>query len=560
MLAGARKTHWRVLAALCWFCIAAYILYPLCLVMWDSIHDDNGLSIKHFQAALSGNMLEGIGNSLFVSLCSCIGAAVIGIPASLWIHNCQFKGRRLLLVSMFAPLLLPPLIGMFAIWLLVSDIGFIPNALGLLFGSDESVGVISGIPAVILVHAYSFSVYYFALCSASLQRRDHSLIEAARSLGAKRTRIFTSITLPHILPSIISASALTFMLSMGSFSAPYILANATPFLSVSIYEVSFAEGGGSRDFGLAAALSVIGACICIAFLLIARRFQDSGHSQRGLNHNQLRPMHGWPAIGSIVAAALVSFVMLLPLLYIVIIAFCDYPRWDSGLLPSSYTLKNFTAIFQSNDALRPLLNSCYFSAIALVACLLWCFAGSQLIVRSRLRGSVFVDICMMLPLALPGTVIAFSLVRAFSEATPQTFFFILAHGTWLLPLAYCIRSLPLALRPLIGSLESADPAHDEAARSLGASAFRRFWSILLPHMRPAILAAAILVFVTNLGEFVASIMIYRHDNLPISVYIYQQLQSGIAKAAAYSVLLILIMLAAAGLRYFFQRPTRHESQ
>jgi iron(III) transport system permease protein len=77
-------------------------------------------------------------------------------------------------------------------------------------------------------------------------------------------------------------------------------------------------------------------------------------------------------------------------------------------------------------------------------------------------------------------------------------------------------------------------------------------------MRPALLAAAILVFVTNLGEFVASIMIYRHDNLPISVYIYQQLQGGIAKAAAYSVLLIVIMVLAAGIRQLLLRPIRYE--
>ena len=544
----AKQTHthplWYVWTACCLLLIISYILYPLAYVFSDSLTSNGQFSIDHFAEALSGDMLDGICNSIIVSCWSTLGAAVIGVSASLFTWHASFPFKRLFMVSMFAPLLLPPLVGMFAFWLLISDIGFLPQLLNYVCGSENGFNGLSGMQAVILVHSYSFSVYFYALCSARLQRQDPSHLEAARSLGASAFMRFRSIILPQLFPSIISASALCFMLSMGSFSAPYILANSTPFLSVLIYEVNFAEGVLEPQYGLAAALSVIGAILCLAFLFIARRFEEQAQGGRGLAHQQTLILSGSKKYLAGFIAVCGSFLMLLPLLYIVLIACCDYPAWDDGLLPTQYTTSNFISIFESESALQPLLNSLFYATIALVACLAWALLGSYLVAWSKLKGRAFIDICMMLPLALPGTVIAFSLLRAFSIATPQSFGFILAHSVWLMPLAYCVRCLPLGLRPLVSSLQHADPAHDEAARSLGASALRRLWSIAIPHMLPALIAAAILIFVTNIGEFVSSIMLYRHANMPVSVYMFQIMQSGIAKAAAYSSILIGLMLAS----------------
>lgn len=543
-MSRSKKTHplWYLWSALCFILIGSYILYPLAYVGIDSFVKDDQFSFEHYAQALSGDMLTGIYNSIVVSFWSTIGAAFIGVSASLFTWHAHFPGKRLLIVSMFAPLLLPPLVGMFAFWLLISDIGFLPLLLQRILGSEQGFAGLTGTSAVILVHSYSFSVYFYALCSARLQRQDSSHIEAARSLGASTITRFRSIIFPQLFPSIISASALCFMLSMGSFSAPYILANSTPFLSVLIYEVNFAEGVVEPQYGLAAALSVIGAGICLGFMFIARRFEEQAQGGRGLAHQHTRQLSGAKKFIAGFCAALFSVFMLLPLAYILLIACCDYPAWDDGLLPSTYTFDNFLSILNNDSALQPLFNSLLYASIALVACLLWALLGSYLVARSTLKGRMLIDICMMLPLALPGTVIAFSLLRAFSIATPQSFGFILAHTVWLMPLAYCVRCLPLGLRPLVSSLQHADPAHDEAARSLSASAWRRLWSISVPHMLPAIIVAAILIFVTNIGEFVSSIMLYRHANMPVSVYMFQIMQSGIAKAAAYSSILIGFML------------------
>ena len=486
---------WYVLGAIASLLIIAYVAYPLANLVWDSFHDHGQFSFAHYTALFSGEIATGVWNALWVSLLSTLGAACIGVPASLLLHTRAFPGRRLASICMYAPLMLPPLVGMFAFWLLFTDIGFFPNLLAWILGSDRPMGAIDGIPAVILVHAYSFSVYFYALCSTALQRRDQSLIEAARSLGAGSWTCFTRITFPHLVPSMVSASALCFMLSMGSFSAPYILANGTPFLSVLIYEVTFAEGLGQEpQLGLGAALSVLGAVICVSFLIIAQRWQERGHARRGAIQHQLKPVERRFKYPALCCAALLSFSMLLPQIYISIIACCDYSAWDSGLLPSVFTNDNFVAIFSQRSSLAPFMNSAYFSLIALVACLLWCLLAAAVVARGNLPGKQWqrsINVCMMLPLALPGTVIAFSLKSAFSVPTPQTLGFILDHAVWLLPLAYCVRCLPLAYQPLLGALESADPSLDEAARSLGARPTRRFFSILLPHMWPACMAACI---------------------------------------------------------------------
>ncbi|NRA39206.1 MAG: iron ABC transporter permease [Planctomycetes bacterium] len=540
------KKHpaWYGLLVCCSILIACFIILPLYTLLFDSFQEDNRFTFEHYLKLFSGNSLLALWNSIWVSLLSTFTAACIGIPLALLLHSREFFARRFFALIALAPLTLPPVVGMFAFWLLIGDVGLIPSRFGEWFHPEgRPLGAITGIAAVIVVHAYSFSVYFYAMCAAALQRRDHSLLEAAHSLGAGHWQSFSQVTLPYLMPHLIGAAALSFMISMGSFSAPYILANGSAFLSVQIYEVSFAESTYNPDFGLAAALSIVGALVCTAFLLISNRFQTNASAARGARSSGVIPANDKQKIYLPIISAVAAFILLLPHLCIVLIAVSDFGQWDSGLLPPIFTLANFDNIFSDSYALQPMANSAEHSSYALMACMLWCLLSALLIVRSGIRGSWILDVMMMLPLALPGTVIAFSLLRCFSS--DNLIGLNLSNSLYLLPLAYCIRCLPLAIRPLVASLRSADPSHEEAARSLGAGPIRSFLLVSIPYLIPALIASALLVYVTCLGEFVCSLMIYKPDNLPIGVYIYQCMQGGLAKGAAYSVLLLILMMLIA---------------
>jgi iron(III) transport system permease protein len=154
---------------------------------------------------------------------------------------------------------------------------------------------------------------------------------------------------------------------------------------------------------------------------------------------------------------------------------------------------------------------------------------------------------LALPWAVPGTVFAIALATAFSVNAPLTGRVLLVGTVAILPLAYLVRSLPLTGRAILAGFRQLDPSLEEAAESLGASRWRVLRRVTVPLLRPAIVAAATLAFVTALGDFVTSILLYTYDTRPISLEILASLrQADVGVAAAYGVLL---MVASAAVFY-----------
>lgn len=546
----------RVLVGLLVLLAAAYIAWPLGVLGIDalSVHDARGARTGATAANLAGlfggEALAATWTSLWTSLVSVLLAALIGIPLAVALFAWRLPLRVWLLVGAVAPLTLPPIVGMFAFYLLIGDIGLIPERLGEWFGDGRPLGAVMGIPGVLLVHGYSFSVYFTLLVGAALRRADPSLVEAARVHGASRWYAFRRALLPGLAPAIAAAAAISFMTAMGSFSAPYILANGEPFLAVLIYELTFAEGVYQPAFGLAAALSCLAAGICVAALLVARRFDRSAAAQRGARAaTPARPRGAgaWIAGG---CCALGGTILLLPQLCIAVISLSDFVRWTDGLLPPGWTLDHYASL---GSAWRPVRNSALAAGLATAVCLAVGLLAARTLGRERFRGRDLLDGALMLPLALPGSVVAFALLRAFSVATPQTLGVALAQTAWLLPVAWAIRCLPLAVRPLVAAAQGADPSHEEAARVHGGRPWYVYRRVVLPHLWPTIAAAGLVVFITAAGEFVAALMVSRPDNMPLGVYIYQRLQSGIPAAAAASTLLMLLTVAVGVARWLLLR-------
>jgi len=146
---------------------------------------------------------------------------------------------------------------------------------------------------------------------------------------------------------------------------------------------------------------------------------------------------------------------------------------------------------------------------------------------------------VMIPWALPGTVIAINLIVAFNDPWLPLY-----NTVWMLPLAYFVRSIPILTRVAAAAIEPFDASLLEAAQTLGASRWRCLWSIAVPLLAPAMAAGLALVFATCLGEFVASILLYLPANLPISVKINMEWRTSVGVAFAYSTLLMLLVAGA----------------
>jgi len=188
------------------------------------------------------------------------------------------------------------------------------------------------------------------------------------------------------------------------------------------------------------------------------------------------------------------------------------------------------------------VNSLPMATAATAANIVLAFIAAYLLARKPFPGRGLLGALVVLPWALPGTVLAIALATTFSANQPWAGRFVLVGTAVILPLAYFIRNIPLVTRAALTSFRQFDPALEEAAASLGASWATTMRRVALPLVLPGLLAGALLAFVTALGEFVASILLYTHRTRPISIEILSQLRAfDFGAAAAYAVLLIGLM-------------------
>ncbi|MBM3213129.1 iron ABC transporter permease [Candidatus Poribacteria bacterium] len=331
------------------------------------------------------------------------------------------------------------------------------------------------------------------------------------------------------------------MTSMASFSAPFLFAPSYRILSLQIY---FSKV--NNDMNMAAAQTIVLSVFSIGFLLAMRWY--SGRKQytmlsKGVTAYQTEITGRFSRYIMGVIGIIIVLILLLPHLTVILISFVKDGTWTWQILPPEYTYRNYVNLFSNPVVLKPIVNSLKMSSLATAGNVIFGILAAYLLAKRRFWGRGFVDILVMLPWALPGTVVAMNLIFAFNRPSIFTANRIITSTFWILPLAYFVRNIPLVFRSTYAALQQLDDSLEEAARNLGASRFYAFRKVIMPLVMPGILAGTLLAFVTALGEFVASIVLYIPSNKPISVEIYSQLDrlSNFGTASAYSVLLIMII-------------------
>ena len=233
-----------------------------------------------------------------------------------------------------------------------------------------------------------------------------------------------------------------------------------------------------------------------------------------------------------------------PVLTIVLVSFSVDSSWTTQVIPPTYTLGNYTTLFTDPASLLPISVSVQMSFLATIGAITIGACASYVVARWRGPGRNTVDIMVMLPWALPGTVIGVNLVNAFNEPQPSNLGLSLVGTLWILPIAYFVRFVPLVFRSTNAALDTIDPSLEEAARNLGAGPLSVLRTVTIPLVSKGILAGALLAFVDGVGEYVASVVIYPASYPPLSVEIYNRIYSSeFGTAAAYGTLQIALILA-----------------
>jgi iron(III) transport system permease protein len=524
-----------VVLALVWL-----IVYPLAVVGVEATHADFGAFVaSHSERAA-------LWASLWISLASVALAAAIGVPLAFVFERYDFPGRRLLGALVALPAVLPPLVGVIAFLFLYGESGFVARGVRAALGLSHDPWRLQGPAAILLVHAYSMYVYFYLFTRAGLARLDASMLEAAASLGAGPWRTFRRVTLPLLAPSLWGAALLTFMTALASFSAPYVFGGSFRVMTTQIVATKL-NGDLPTAMLETLALAVLA---LLGFVVVQRR--EGGDRMvvavgKGTAPRARRITHPLARLGAAAVGWALAFVLLLPHLTLIVVSLVPPGTWTTEAIPPVWSLGNYTSLFADASRLTPLLNSLWMAAAATAAAVAVALLAAHLAVRRRvyLRGAI--ETLLALPWAVPGTVVAIGLATLFSVERPLAGRWVLVGTAAILPLAYLVRSLPLTGRSLLAGYRQLDPSLEEAAASLGAGTWRRLFRVTLPLLKPAIAAGASLAFITALGDFVTSVLLYTYDTRPIAIEILASLRlADVGVAAAFGVVLMAVSALALG--------------
>lgn len=521
--------------------LAWLVVEPLLLVAVDAVRTERGWSLDAIRAFLvEPNEWRAAWNSLWLAAASVIGAVGLGTALAVATRLSRFPGRRAVAVLLALPAVLPPLVGVVAFLFLYGESGVLARTVMTLTGSTTPPWRFEGAGAVLLIHVTTMYVYPYLLVRAALASFDPALLEAASALGASRARALRTVVLPLLRPAIGNGALLVALSSLASFSAPYVFGGGFRVLPTQLVATRL-----NGDVAIAMVETLVLVAMAMAALASASRLGGPGvrGAGKGLAPAPHRAGGGTAVVGG--ATWIATAWLLLPHLALLVMSLVPVGAWTTTALPQAWTIDNYVALVREPARWRPFGTSLWMASLAAGVAAVVALAVAVAARDPHRRVSRWLEAALALPWAVPGTVYAIALATMFSVHAPASGRFLLIGTLWLLPLAYLVRGLPIVGRSVVAAIRNLDGSLDEAAASLGAAPWRRFRTVTLPLVAPALAAATALAFVTGLGDFMTSVILYTYDTRPVSLEILGAIRQGeLGVAAAYGVVLAVLSTGA----------------
>ena len=528
--------------------LALFLVWPLAHVVRRAFVDEGGFSSMYVRDLfVAPDQLEALARTLLVAVSVTALSLVIALPIAWVVARYSFPGKALLGAGLLIPLILPPFVGAVGMKLVFARCGALSTLLmriGLADGPIDWLGSFPLLGVVIMEALHLFPVLYLNLV-ASLANIDPSLEEAASNLGASPWNVFRRVTLPLAWPGLFGGIVLVFIWSFTELGTPLVF-GVRRVLPVMIYDS--VSDIGTNPMGYARVLLVLvfaagGFWISKRAGGSRRRVATLGRLSVTRAEKRLTPKTTFLAYALIGGIILIASI---PHISVVLVAVGR--RWFMTVLPEGYTLEFFQRAMQSTMTQSALRNSLVLALCASALDVLLGFGIAWLCVRRRIRGGDLLDAVAMVPLAVPGLVIAFGYIGSFSGAFPGSFIDPRTNPMTLLAISYAIRRLPYMLRAAHAGLQQTSVTYEEAAANLGASPLRVIRRITLPLVSANLLAGGILCFAFSMLEVADSMILAQSEQFyPITKAIYvliEGLENGVNVAAALGVWAMALLGAA----------------
>ncbi len=516
--------------------LTLFILYPLAILLVDSFYvSGEGMTTSIFQRILAmPSFRTAITNTLKVGFLVGILSTLIGLLfayVEVYVKVGRFMGGLFRVVSML-PVVSPPFVLSLSMIMLFGKAGLITRFLLGIY--DNSV---YGFWGIVIVQTLTFFPVCYMMLKGLLKNIDPSLEEAARDMGASRWKVFTSVTLPLVLPGLGNAFLVTFIESIADFANPMIIGGSYDTLATTIY----LQITGAYDKEGAAAMAVVLLCITLAMFAVQKYYLEAktAATLTGKASRARMPIEDKSVTIplTVLCALAACFVIMM---YICVPIGALFPTWGYKFTP--FTLKWFGQVFTKYKGLKAFRDSFILSLISAPITALLSMIISYLVVKRNFKAKGFIEAVSMLAMAVPGTVLGVGYIRGFSGGIFHTGFLQGIYGTGLiLVIVFVVRSLPTGTRSGISALRQIDKSIEESAYDMGADSFTVFMTVTLPLIKDSFLSGLVTAFVRSITAISAVILLVTPQFLLITVQINEFAEKGAYSiACAFATILILI--------------------
>ncbi len=507
------------------------------LLFWDA--GGGHLSLQNFNALFQdARFYQAVGNTLLAGAGATVLSCLLGFTLAWIVSRTDLPGRQWFEILNLVPFFLSPYVGAVAwIYLAAPNSGMLQTWLGALGISLDFIRIYS-IGGVIWVLALFYTPYVYLFVIAPMRQMDAALEDAARVHGASFWYTLRHVTVPLLMPSLLSGALVVFVTSAGLFDVPLALA-ATRGIRTMPTEI-FQSVQYPSDFGRAAAFGVVVMTATIALAILQRQYLGRRRfdtvSGKGYRPRLIRLR--WR--GRVAALALelvyIGGGVLLPTLAMMMVAFSAI--WTGRLNPAALTLRNFDyVIFGYKLTQQAILNSLFLALAGATMGVMLALLQAYYLNRGNAKRSALVDAVLSLPLGIPGIILGLGfLIIAIRTPLYSTLTIILV--------AYIARFFPFAIRTVSGMLLAINPELEQSARASGASWLQCMRFVLMPLLLPAIIAAWLMLFVIFIRELGATILLYAQGTETISVALVLLSEHSSASMAALAVIQIVLLLGA----------------
>jgi iron(III) transport system permease protein len=489
-------------------------------------------------------------NTLFLAVITAAGTTVLGTLIALLAERGNRRLAKPLNILALLPIITPPFVVGLGLILLFGRAGLVNQVLEWAFGIPPTRWFY-GLFGVWLAQLFAFTPIAFMIMRGVVQGISPSMEEAAQTLRASRWQTFTTVTLPLMKPGLANAFLVGFIESMADFGNPVVVGGQYAVLSTDIF---FAIVGAQYDQGRAASLALILTGFALTVFFIQQKVLgrtnyttltgkgDSGFAMP-LPDRVRQLCHG-------VALPWLAFTVI-----VYVFAFIGgfVQTWGRDYTP---TLKHFTTAFDlqwgefglvwAGTAWNSLFTTVKLAAIAAPICASIGLLISWLLARTQFAGQKVFEFSALLAFAIPGTVLGVSYILAFNVPP-----FELTGTALIIVLCFVFRNLPVGVRAGTASFKQLDKSLDEASTMLRAGTATTLWRVVLPLLKPAVVAALVYSFVRSMTTVSAVVFLVTAENELATTYIIGRVGNGdYGVALAYCTVLIVLMSAVTALIQF----------